>query len=1153
MNNTFLKSTLILTIATLASKILGSVFRIPLQNIAGDEVLGIFSLVYPVYMVALTLSVAGIPVAISQLISAALVQNDNDRIYKIYRTATILTILFGIASFTLIYSFSGPISAALGGPSTRLALIVVAGTLLVAPYMAVYRGYFQGFQDMRPTAISQVLEQFIRVGFILVIAYVLVQQNETSEIISGGVMFASILGALASAAYLLFTFKKSPLKPKATTAYTFQHFKEMSKTILIISLPICVGAITMALINFVDSLTIPMSLRNAGFADESINHTYGIYSRGLALVQIATVFSTSIVLPLIPLITKTLAENKNANSIIEKTHRLTHLVSWPAAIGLFSLTLPLNLALFTNLEGSDVLSVIGISAVFTSLTILGTGILQGMGKAKLAAYIIVGAVIIKIITNMLFINAFGLIGAGYSTLAVYILIFAANTYVIWKSTKFTVWTKQISTMVVSAIIMGAVIGIPTLFFQLEGWGRTRALAYSVVAIIAGAGIYFALLLLTKTIKLEELTKLPLVNKLFKKNGNTTSQPKIGKEARKLKKILWGLIIASLLLSLPGITERFQTEWNNRTYEFVMPVENIADLSRRDPTLEEREILERLKEAGLQGVSIEPDSIQSLEEKGIVTTLNYKKLKELSLFDEEFESLIPEKPFDGLYVGIHEGNEITEEISNSFELSETITFKGRELIFIPGKEKKVKEQPIGFSPRKIELIKEAGLPVILRVPNVDLSEDPFLFEQVLELADDQTNRILFLGKDVLGFPQSNLIKNYGAQLKEHQYGAYAIEFEDQQGFHSLAYSLDMDIIRLHSLGLADVESPQVGVERAVRAVKERNIRSLFIKMEEDKDPTETLENTEAFLLDVQASMPGLFHLGKAEPFEEINIPTWSYLFTLLAAVLFISLAVLSILKRTWLFYLSVLGLGAVSLLYLVTDKMMLIQGLALLVSLATPVYAILPMNEKRGILRSYGRGILISIIGIAIVVGILNGNEFLTKVDMFRGVILVYVFPIAFMFIYSIWGNIKTLLKSKVIYWHLAVIAIIGVIGLYYITRTGNDGSVSAIELTIRQYLENLLYVRPRTKEFLIGFPLYILALYFVPINKKIAAILFIPGVVGFLSIVNTFTHLHIPLYVSILRTAYSLVLGLLIGYVLIYLYKAGMKLYQTKIKPRWFT
>lgn len=1153
MNNTFLKSTLILTIATLASKILGSIFRIPLQNIAGDEVLGIFSLVYPVYMVALTLSVAGIPVAISQLISQALALKDMDRVHKIYRTATILTVLFGVTSFILIYSFSGPISSMLGGPSTKISLIVVSATLLVAPYMAVYRGYFQGFQDMRPTAISQVLEQFIRVGFILVFAYILVARGETNEIVSGGVMLASIIGALASAIYLLFIFRKSSLKPKATSKYTFGHFKNMSKTILMLSLPICVGAITMALINFVDSLTIPMSLRNAGIAEGSITHTYGIYSRGLALVQIATVFSSSIVLPLIPLITRTLAENKKseASGIIERTHRMTHLISWPAAVGLFALTLPLNIALFTNLEGSDVLSVIGLSAVFTSLSILGTGILQGMNMAKQGAYIITGAVVVKIITNILFVKAFGLIGAGYSTLFVYVLIFAINTYFIWKYAPFRVWNKSITNMVIASLVMGAVIGLPTLTFQMESWSRTTALAYSAVAIGIGALIYFVLLILTKVIMLDEISKIPILNKLL--NKNITLQQKTGKEARKLKKILWGLIILSLLLSLPGIANRFQAEWNNRTYEMIMPFENIDDLVRRDPTLDEVEVLDRLKVAGLQGVSIEPDSLKTLQEKGIVTILTYEKLMEMSLFDSEYEEIIQHGPIDGLFVVVHEKTELTDRIANSFEQTEKIKFKGKELVFIPGEEKKLRETPLGFPTRKIELVQEVDLPLILRIPNVDLNENPFLLEQVIELSDDQTNRILFLGEDVVGHPQGNLVKKYAQELNANNYGAYAIEFEDQGGFITLAYTMDMNIIRLHSLALEEVSSPEVGVERAVRAVKERNIRSLFIKMEQDKDPVETLEKTEKFMNDVQTSMPRIFHLGKAEPFEKISIPGWSYIFTLLAAVLFISTAILSILHKKWLFYLSVIGLGAISLLYLFTDRMVFVQGLALLSALAAPVYAITPVRENRGIIRSYGRAIVISVVGILTVIGLLNGNEFLTKVAVFRGVILVYIFPIAFMFVYAIWGNIKSLLNLSVKYWHLAVIGFIGVIGLYYITRTGNEGSVSSIELTIRAYLENLLYVRPRTKEFLIGFPLYVLALYFMPTNKKVGLLLLIPGVIGFLSIVNTFTHLHIPIYVSLLRTAYSLVLGLIIGYILIFIYKKIADLYREQIKPRWFS
>lgn len=520
MNNKFVKSTLILSVATLASKVLGSIFRIPLQNIAGDEVLGIFSLVYPVYMVGLILSVAGIPIAISKLISEARVKQDQEKIYKIYKTAVILSLLFGITGFILIYGFSVEIAEVLGGPSTRYALIIVSATLLVAPYMAVYRGYFQGFEDMKPTAVSQVLEQLIRVTFILVLAYVLVEKNYSDEIVSGGIMVGSILGALASAVYLQLLYFSSPLKAKPISGkYGIKDFRQYAKTILSISIPISIGAITMALLNFVDSVTIPYSLKIAGFG-ENINYIYGIYGRGLSLVQIATVFSSSIVLPLIPLLTRTLAENNilKGRAIVEKTHRMTHLVSWPAAIGLLGLTLPLNLSLFTDLEGSSMLAVIGFSSVFTSLSILGTGILQGINKAKHGAYVIVGGVILKAAANLLLVGQFGLIGAAYSTLAVYIVIFIFNSVIIWRVIPFTIWKLNFNSIVLSSLLMGVIIGLPTLYFDLENWGRFTALIYSMVSIAVGALIYFLLLLITKGIDKQELASLPLLKKFKVKKG-----------------------------------------------------------------------------------------------------------------------------------------------------------------------------------------------------------------------------------------------------------------------------------------------------------------------------------------------------------------------------------------------------------------------------------------------------------------------------------------------------------------------------------------------------------------------------------------------------------------------------------------------------------
>lgn len=514
--STFVKSTIVLTIATLLSKIIGSLFRIPLQNIAGDEVLGIFSLVYPVYMVALYLSVAGIPIAISKLIAEANAQKEPPKINKIYSTARILAISFGLLSFSIIFGFSTNIAHALGGPSTEIALIVVALTLLIAPYMAVYRGFFQGYGDMQPTAVSQVIEQLVRVLLILIVAYILVEMGYSNHIVAGGIMAGSVVGAIASLLYLRLKYHRSPVKVKTKESYTISDFSYWSRTILKISIPIAIGSLTMALFNFVDSFTVTYGLRNVGVEANQISTLYGIYGRGLTLVQITTVFATSIILPLVPLITKKVAERNNneIRQVIEQTHRMTHLLSWPAAIGLCALTLPLNLALFTDLEGSTMLAIINLSSVFTSLTIIGTGILQGLNQSRTGAYIILGGVLLKIFSNIFFIQLYGLDGAAYATLLVYIVLFIVNSIVIYKNIRVTILDRDGVKFILASILMGIVIGLPTQWFAMASWTRLWALGYLAVSIIIGAAIYFVLLWIMKAINREDLKKIPLIGKKF---------------------------------------------------------------------------------------------------------------------------------------------------------------------------------------------------------------------------------------------------------------------------------------------------------------------------------------------------------------------------------------------------------------------------------------------------------------------------------------------------------------------------------------------------------------------------------------------------------------------------------------------------------------
>ena len=135
---------------------------------------------------------------------------------------------FGIFGCLVIVLFSTEIASMLGGQETRMPLLVTSLALLVAPYMAVYRGYFQGFGDMKPTGISQVIEQFVRVFFMLIIAYILVYWNESSAIITSGAMVGSFLGVISSLIYLRMTYNKSSYRYKSNS-YSLQDLKKMER------------------------------------------------------------------------------------------------------------------------------------------------------------------------------------------------------------------------------------------------------------------------------------------------------------------------------------------------------------------------------------------------------------------------------------------------------------------------------------------------------------------------------------------------------------------------------------------------------------------------------------------------------------------------------------------------------------------------------------------------------------------------------------------------------------------------------------------------------------------------------------------------------------------------------------------------------------
>ncbi len=619
----------------------------------------------------------------------------------------------------------------------------------------------------------------------------------------------------------------------------------------------------------------------------------------------------------------------------------------------------------------------------------------------------------------------------------------------------------------------------------------------------------------------------------------------------LKKWLWIVLIIFLLLNVPAIYSRFTTEWDNNTYEMIVPNDEIKELVDNDPTLKEDHVYDELRKAGLESVSVEPETLKSLEENGQLSIISKEAMAEKMLFDHIDVNGNREFKKNGIFVYIDPDSTYLSSIQKVFEDIKEVKVDDRTFYFIPGDSKKLDDIPLGFNEDVIQKLKSHDFKVVPRISNEIDENNKFVIDQVTSMKDDKSKSFLFLGDEVLGFPNGKAIANWSTKFKENGYSVLGIEFADQKGFASVAHTFDYNVIRLHSINLDD-QSNVASVDRVVRAVKERNIRAIYMHLKTG-EPKDVLKDTTSFLTDVHEKMPGKFHAGIAEPFKHINTPFWSKAVALLAGVLFATLAAFVVFNKRWAFVIGGIGLiGAIVALF--TNSHLLAQVFALVIAVITPVFAIVPKKEIRSfkdIILSYLRAAIISLIGIFIVVSILNGNEYLVKIQMFRGVKLLYILPILFMVVYALWGNIKKLLVTNIRYWHVAVLIVLAGVAYYYLSRTGNEGSVSSIELKIRQLIEETLYVRPRTKEFLIGFPIYLLGLHIMRLNKKVGLFFLIPGVIGFLSLVNTFTHLHIPLYVSLLRSAYSLVLGFIVGVIFIVVFSFIYKYIRTVFKLRW--
>ncbi|KEK12012.1 hypothetical protein EP18_09670 [Lysinibacillus sphaericus] len=633
-----------------------------------------------------------------------------------------------------------------------------------------------------------------------------------------------------------------------------------------------------------------------------------------------------------------------------------------------------------------------------------------------------------------------------------------------------------------------------------------------------------------------------------------------------QKWLWGIIVLLLVVSSTGIMMRWNAEQSNDSYEIVIPFDEIQTADKNsDLTMDE--ILSSLKEAGLTTVSLEPLTLKEMEKQNLITVYKENDLAAQLLFTPYKDAVDRSK--SGYYIRVPENADYQKLIKNSVE-PEEVQIGEEAFYFLPTSNHNFDlKTPIGYDQPAMDVISKHGLGYVFKVENADneVANDK-LVNQLLVLKDGSSGRLLGQGDEAIGFGQED-----GHQLVEKLsdagYYFYTIESNPLKGESKIAQKTDYKMIRLHSININRQTKLKLNesIDRTTRAVKERNIRSIFYHIKTTGHAKENVEQTIDYLNGVHDAMPDHFQPGEPKLFDKVDVPAWVTAAVLLAGILF-TFIVSELVKWLPLRFAAAGFMTVLAIAYFILKSTLFLQAFALIIAVLAPTYAVIKSaqgsTKMSKILVQYLKAVAISLIGIVIVIGLLNGNAFMTGFATFKGVKLVYLIPIMGVLLFTLieinrladqnikksLSNTVTLLNKELKYWHVLLLIVVAGIGLFYISRTGNSGSVSDLELAFRQWLENTLYVRPRTKEFLIGFPFFVLALYVMGINRKWGSILLVPGVIGFLSIVNTFTHLHIPVAVSVLRTLYSVSLGFVIGLVFILIFKVGYR-WVSKAIARW--
>lgn len=520
---TFLQGAFLLAAAALVSRLLGALYRIPLYPILRKEGMGLFQMAYPIYSLLLTLSTVGVNIAISKLVAEHEAQGDHAGTQRVFSTSLWLLGISGFILSVSLFAASHVVAERVAkDPRSFLSIAAISPAIFFVSLMSAYRGYFQGHQHMAPTALSQIIEQFVRVATMFLLALGLLGRG--IEYAAAGATFGAVTGSIAGLSYLLWVFSRQDRQRAGAAAPpagapagagdrgTVSTWSVIRR-IIEIAIPISLTTGILGLIQMVDLVLVPTRLQAMGVGYEAATALYGQLSGGaVPLMNMPTVVTAALQVSLVPAITQALATHDlaRARSRTATALRLSFVLMVPAAVGLYVLNREIPAFLFSDPGVAGPLAALSSAVLFLSLQQTTSGALQGMGHLGVPVRnLLLGAIAKVVVTYVLTaMPQFGINGAAYGTVAAFLIAAALNLTELQSRLGHVF---HFADMVLKPGLAVTVMGLAVRYFFNRLHVFVPSLGIPTLAAIAlGAAVYGIVLLLLGGIRTSDVSMVPVV-------------------------------------------------------------------------------------------------------------------------------------------------------------------------------------------------------------------------------------------------------------------------------------------------------------------------------------------------------------------------------------------------------------------------------------------------------------------------------------------------------------------------------------------------------------------------------------------------------------------------------------------------------------------